>query len=134
VLFGPVSACHRYRVLPRESTRIDPRPLLATSTVVEAALEVFAVDVEVVVGRDPVLAAPPQAATARALSDISAAPARKVMGLLRLMSLLRFGASTVAAVSGHRIAQCVVRALKPRSQGQARRVGIAGTRVRSGFG
>jgi hypothetical protein len=33
---------------------------------------------------------PPQAATARATSGIAAAPARKVIGLLRVMSLLRF--------------------------------------------
>jgi hypothetical protein len=33
---------------------------------------------------------PPQAATARALSGITAALARKVIGLLRVMSLLRW--------------------------------------------
>jgi hypothetical protein len=104
-----VSACHRYRVLPVESTRIDPRPLFATPTVADAALAVFAVGVELDAGRDAVAAAPPQADTARALSGISAAPARKAMGLLRLMSLRRWGASTVAAMSGHRITQRVVR-------------------------
>jgi hypothetical protein len=85
VLVGPVSACHKYRVLPWESTMIGPRPLFATPTAADAALEALAVDVEVGAGRDAVAAAPPQAATARALSDISAALARKVMGLLRLM-------------------------------------------------
>jgi hypothetical protein len=43
-------------------------------------------------GGEAVAAAPPpQAATARALSGITAALARKVMGLLRVMSLLRWG-------------------------------------------
>jgi hypothetical protein len=55
---------------------IDPRPLFATPTVVDAALEVLAVGVEVDAGRDAVAAAPPQAARARALSDMTAAPAR----------------------------------------------------------
>jgi hypothetical protein len=41
-------------------------------------------------GADAV-AAPPQPATARAASGITAAVARKVMGLLRVMSLLRWG-------------------------------------------
>ena len=40
------------------------------------------------------------AATAMTLSGITAALAREVMSLLRLMSLLSVGASTVAAVSG----------------------------------
>jgi hypothetical protein len=34
---------------------------------------------------------PPQAATARAVSGITTALARKVMGLVRVMSLLRIG-------------------------------------------
>jgi hypothetical protein len=34
---------------------------------------------------------PPHAVTARATSGITAAPARKVMGLLRVISLLRIG-------------------------------------------
>src|SRR3954451_4264595 len=96
---------------------IDPRPLLATPTVADAAFEVLAVGVEVAAGRDALEAVPPHAAMARALSDITAAPARNVVGPLRVMSLLRFGASTVAAVSGYRITQRVVRGLKPRSQG-----------------
>jgi hypothetical protein len=92
VLFAPVSACHRYRVLPRESTRIDPRPLFATPTVAEAALELFAVGVEVEAGRDALAAPPPpQAATARALSGIRTTLAREAMRLLRLMLLLRLG-------------------------------------------
>jgi hypothetical protein len=52
---------------------------------------------------------PPQAATARAASGITAALARKVMGLLRVMSLLRLGRSTVAATGGYRITHRVVR-------------------------
>jgi hypothetical protein len=61
---------------------------------------------------------PPQAATARAVSGITAALARKVMGLLRVMSfLLRLGRSTVAATSGYRITRRVVLHRKPRSRG-----------------
>jgi hypothetical protein len=100
VLFAPVSACHRYRVLSRESTRIDPRPLFATPTVADAALELFAVGVEVEAGRDAVAAPPPQAATARALSGISATLAREAMSLLRLMLLLRSG--SIDSRSGER--------------------------------
>jgi hypothetical protein len=102
------SALNRYRVRPVESTRIDPRLLFATRTV--------AVCVGVVVvfgaagGGDAVAAAPPpQAATDRAASGITAALERKVMSLLRVTSLLRLGALTVAATSGHRITQHVVR-------------------------
>jgi hypothetical protein len=91
VLLAPVSASHRYRVLSRESTRIDPRPLFATPTVADAVLEVFAVGVEVDAGRDAVAVLPPQAAKARALSEISAALAREAMSRLRLMLLLRSG-------------------------------------------
>lgn len=91
VLFVPVSARHRYSVLPRASTRIDPRPLFATPTVAAVALAVFAVGVEVDAGRDAVSSPPPQAAMARALSGISAAPAREMMGLLCLMPPFRLG-------------------------------------------
>jgi hypothetical protein len=60
-------------------------------------------------GGDAVATPPlPHAATARAASGITAALARNVMGLLRVMSLLRKGASTVAATSGYRITQRVV--------------------------
>ena len=87
---------------PVELTRIEPRLLLATPRVAEAPVEVF--------GGDAVAAPPPpQAATARAVSGITAALARKVMGLLRVMSLLRLGRSTLAATRDHRITQCIVR-------------------------
>jgi hypothetical protein len=46
---------------------------------------------------------PPQAATARAASGISAALATKVMGRLRVMSLLCWGALTLAAIDDYRI-------------------------------
>jgi hypothetical protein len=79
------SALNRYSVRPCESTRIDPRLLLATRTV--------AVFVDVVVafagfGDGDAVAAPPpppQAAMAKAASGITAALARKVIGLLRVM-------------------------------------------------
>jgi hypothetical protein len=38
VLLAPVSACHRYRVLPWESIRMGPKLLLARSTVPDDAL------------------------------------------------------------------------------------------------
>src|SRR5438045_1837981 len=102
------SALNRYRVRPWESTRICPSlPLCATLTVTGGGLGGGAVDVG---GGDAAVAPPPpQAATARAVSGIAAALARKVMGLLRVMSLLRLGRSTVAATSGYRIRQRVVR-------------------------
>jgi hypothetical protein len=74
-LFIAESALNRYRARPVELTRIDPRLLLATPTVADTPLEV--------VGVAPVATPPlpPQAATARATSGITAALARKVMGL-----------------------------------------------------
>jgi hypothetical protein len=51
---------------------------------------------------------PPEAATAIAASGITATLARKARGLLRLMSLLRLGRSTVAATRDYRIMQRVV--------------------------
>jgi hypothetical protein len=75
---------NRYRVRPVELTRIGPRVLFVTPTVAEAPVEVFGV---AAVAAPP----PPQAAMARAVSGISAALVRKVMGLLRVMSLLRLG-------------------------------------------
>jgi hypothetical protein len=89
-----------------ESTRIDPRLLPATPTVAEAPVEVFGGDAVAAVAAPP---PPPHAATVRATSGITAALARKVMGLLRVMSLLRLGRSTVAASGVHRIIQRVVR-------------------------
>jgi hypothetical protein len=38
VLFGRVPARHRYKVRPRESTKIFPRPLVARSTLADDAL------------------------------------------------------------------------------------------------
>jgi len=81
----PTSALNRYRVRPFELTRIEPTLLFATPTVAEAPIELFAV------AAVAALPPPPHAATDRATSGITAAPARKVMGLLRIMSLLRLG-------------------------------------------
>jgi hypothetical protein len=75
---------NRYRVWPLALTRIDPRLLFATPTVADLPLEVFGV---AAVAAPP----PPQAATARATSGITAALARKVMGLLRVMVTLSLG-------------------------------------------
>jgi hypothetical protein len=80
-LFALVSALNRYRVRPWELTRIDPRLLFATPTVAGALLVVFD-------GAGVAVAAPlllPQAATVKAASRMSAAPARKLMGCLRVM-------------------------------------------------
>jgi hypothetical protein len=83
------SALNRYRVRPLELTRIRPRRLSATRTVV---LLVGVVDVLVAVvfdaagGGDAVaVPPPPQAATDRATSGITAALARNVVGLLRVI-------------------------------------------------
>jgi hypothetical protein len=102
-LLVPESALNRYRVRPVELTRIDPRLLFATPTVAEAPLEVFCV------AAVAALPPPPHAAMARAASGITAALARKVMGLLRVMSLLRMGRSTFARHGGARITRRVVR-------------------------
>src|ERR1700753_3163492 len=84
------SALNRYSVRPCESTRIDPRLLLATRTAV------VGVGVGVVFAFAGAVAAvaappPPQAATAKAVSGITAALTMKVMGLRRVMLLLRLG-------------------------------------------
>src|ERR1700752_2763294 len=91
-LMVPESALNRYRVRPLALTRIDPRLLFATRTP-EVFVGVVVVVADGVGGGAAVAAAPPppHAATARAKSGITAAPARKVMGLLRVMSLLRIG-------------------------------------------
>jgi hypothetical protein len=83
-LLVPASALNRYTVRPVELTRIDPRLLFVTPTVAEAPVAVFGV---AAVAAPP----PPHAATARAVSGIATALARRVMGLLRVMSLLRGG-------------------------------------------
>jgi hypothetical protein len=85
--------------------------VFATPTVADAVLEVFAVGVEVDAGRDAVAAAPPQAATARALSGISAALAREVMSLLRLMSPFRLG--SIDSRSGERSSHHATRSPRP---------------------
>jgi hypothetical protein len=104
----PESALNRYSVRPVASTRVRPKRLLASLTVA-----VWVGGVVVVFdgggGEEAVAAPPPQAATARAASGITAALPRKVMGLLRVISLLWLGRSTVAATRGDRITQRVVR-------------------------
>jgi len=86
-LLVPESALNRYSVWPWELTRIRARLLFAPRTgVTLAAVDVFAGGVAAVAPPPP-----PQAATVRAASGIAAAPARKMMGLLRVMSLLRLG-------------------------------------------
>jgi hypothetical protein len=114
LLFPPVSFLNRYKVRPRESTRIFPKPVRRTLTVARGRLRVIGA---AMTGRSPVLlgcvvpafamSAPPT--TARAVSGITAALARKVMGVRRVMSLLRLGRSTVAATGGDRITRRVVR-------------------------
>src|SRR4051794_38842031 len=99
-LLAPKSALNRYSVWPVESTRIRPKRLFATRTV--AVLVGVVVVFDGAGGADAVAAPPlPQAATARAVSGITAARARKGMGLLRALSLPRGGRSTGAATSGH---------------------------------
>jgi hypothetical protein len=93
---------NRYTVRPLELTRIDPRLLFETPTVAEPPLEAFG---DAAVAAPP----PPQAATDRAMSGITAAVARKLRGLLRVMWFLRLGISTVAASGGVRITHRVVR-------------------------
>jgi hypothetical protein len=95
-LFVPRSALNRYRVRPVEPTRIRPRGLCATRTVALCALVVFAaaggaalVVLAAAGAAVAVAPPPPQAAIARALTGITAALASKVMGLLRVMSLLQ---------------------------------------------
>jgi hypothetical protein len=82
----------RYSVRPWESTRIRPKRLFATLTVVVWAGVVVVFDGA---GAGEAVAAPPppHAATVRATRGITAALARKVMGLLRVMSLLRSGSN-----------------------------------------
>jgi hypothetical protein len=87
-----------------ELTRIDPRLLFETPTVAVAPVEVF--------GVAAVAAPPPHAAAARATSGITAALTRNMMGLLRVMLLLGWGALTVAAIGGFRITRRVVRSRK----------------------
>jgi hypothetical protein len=84
------SALNRYSVRPVASARIRPKPLFATRTVRVLAVAVLAGVVVGGGGDDAVAAVPlPQEATARPASGITAALARKVMGLLRVMSLLQ---------------------------------------------
>src|ERR1700735_1385638 len=101
-LLVPTSALNRYRVRPVELTRIDPRLLFPTPTVADAPLEVVGV---AAVAAPP----PPHAATARVTSGISAALARKVIGLPCVMVAPSVGGSTLAAAGDARIPQRVVR-------------------------
>jgi hypothetical protein len=105
-LLVPESRLNRYSVRPVESTRIRPRRLFATRTVAVLVGVVFDAGGTAAVAPPP---PPPQAATARAVSGITAALARTVIGRLRVMSLLRVGRSTVAAPGGYRITRRVVR-------------------------
>jgi hypothetical protein len=68
-------------VRPCESTRILPRPLFASPTVAGRPFAVFGGAVAAVASLLP----PPQLASARAMRGITAAVARKVMDLLRVM-------------------------------------------------
>src|SRR4029077_19320631 len=90
-LFIPTSFVNRYSVRARESTSAFPRWVLATRTVGACGAADFgalvAADVGALVAA-VALPPPPQAAKASAVSGISAAPARRVIGLLRLMCLL----------------------------------------------
>jgi hypothetical protein len=88
VLFVPESFVNRYSVRPRESTSAFPRRVLATRTLGAWGAADFGAGVAAVVGllvAAVALPPPPQAATASAVSGISAAPAKRVIGLLRLM-------------------------------------------------
>ena len=111
-LFVPTSALNKYSVSPAESTRIRPKPVLATRTSVVCAGVVVRVDA----GRGDAVAAvppPPQAATANAASGITAPPARKVMGLLCLMSLLRSG--SIESRSNQQSSNHAARSPRPRT-------------------
>jgi hypothetical protein len=80
VLLLPVSACHRYSVLPWESTRTDPRLVLATSTVPDDVLaDDCDADAEpplVLVVLEPLL---PHAAMANALSGAIVSAASRLL-------------------------------------------------------
>ena len=98
-----------------ESTRIDPRLLLATRTVtVLAGVVVVVVVVVDFAGGAAAVAAlppPPQAATVRATSGITAALARNLIGLLRVMSLLRLG--SIDTRSDERLSNHATRSPQP---------------------
>jgi hypothetical protein len=90
VLLVPVSACQRYRVLPWESTRIDPKLLLARSTVPDDALVEDGAD-DAAGALAPVvvclLELPlPHAAIAVALKTTAVAAASGVRRLLRMVT------------------------------------------------
>ena len=90
-LLPPESASNKYNVRPPESTRIDPRPLLATPTLATLVSAVAVVDVDrdgAEAGAAVAAPPPPHAASATALSGTATAPANKEMGLLRVISLL----------------------------------------------
>jgi hypothetical protein len=94
LLLGAVSFLNRYNVRPRESTRIFPKPVRRTWTVArrllratEAALTELSM-VGCVVAAFTTWVPPTKA---KAVSGITAALARKVLGVLRVMSLLGLG-------------------------------------------
>jgi hypothetical protein len=80
VLLLPVSARHRYSVLPWESTRTDPRLVLAASTVPDDVLadggDTDAAAPPVLVVLEPVL---PQAAIANALRGAIVSAASRLL-------------------------------------------------------
>jgi hypothetical protein len=82
-LFVPTSFWNKYTVRPCESTRILPRPVFATPIVADDPLVVLGGvgDADAVAPLLP----PPQPATASATMGTTAAPARKLMGLRRVM-------------------------------------------------
>jgi hypothetical protein len=91
---------------------------LATRTVALGALVVFAAAggaaLVVLAAAGAAVAAappPPHAAIARALTGITAALARKVMGLLRVMSLLQWG--SLDSCSDRRVSNPATRSPRP---------------------
>jgi hypothetical protein len=79
VLLLPVSAFQRYSALPCESTRTDPRLVLATSTVPEDVLADGGDSDTAAAPLLVVLELPPQAAIAMALNDAIASAAGRVL-------------------------------------------------------
>jgi hypothetical protein len=80
LLLLPVSACHRYSVLPWESTRTEARPVVATSTVPD---DVLAAGCDADEDAPPLLVVlepvPPHAAIANALSGAIVSAASRLL-------------------------------------------------------
>src|SRR6185369_14318421 len=87
VLFVPLSFLKRYTVRPCASTRIRPRLPFATRTVGALLAALLAVEGAAggVTAAFGVLLPPPQPATMTAASGSTAAPARKLRGLTRVI-------------------------------------------------